>query len=96
VPLTEEALASQDCVLLVTDHDYDLGLVLRASRLVIDTRNAIECDAPNYVGMWRRNGNHVVASSRPAVDSDDGHDDESRTAFKQQVLSFHTDGTGEP
>ncbi len=40
-PLTKEFLASQDCVLIVTDHsavDYDF--VVQHARLVIDTRNA--------------------------------------------------------
>jgi UDP-N-acetyl-D-glucosamine dehydrogenase len=40
-PLTAEALAAHDCVLIVTDHsavDYDL--VVRHAPLVVDTRNA--------------------------------------------------------
>lgn len=56
VPLGEGVLSSQDCVVLVTDHDYDLGLVLRASRLLIDTRNAVKGDSPNCVRLWARNG----------------------------------------
>jgi UDP-N-acetyl-D-glucosamine dehydrogenase len=40
-PLTPEFLASQDCVLIATDHTaYDYGFVVEHSRLVIDTRNA--------------------------------------------------------
>jgi UDP-N-acetyl-D-glucosamine dehydrogenase len=40
-PLTPELLAVQDCVLIATDHSaYDYGLIVRHSRLVIDTRNA--------------------------------------------------------
>jgi UDP-N-acetyl-D-glucosamine dehydrogenase len=40
-PLTPEALAAQDCVLIATDHSaYDYGFVVRHSRLVVDTRNA--------------------------------------------------------
>ena len=41
-PLTPESLAAADCVAILTDHrcvDYDM--VRRASRLVVDTRNAI-------------------------------------------------------
>jgi UDP-N-acetyl-D-glucosamine dehydrogenase len=41
VPLTAEALAAADVALIATDHsgiDYDL--VVRHSRLVVDTRNA--------------------------------------------------------
>ncbi len=40
-PLTPELLAAQDCALIATDHSaYDYGLIVRHSRLVIDTRNA--------------------------------------------------------
>jgi UDP-N-acetyl-D-glucosamine dehydrogenase len=39
--LTPEFLASQDCVLIATDHsDYDYDFIVRHSRLVVDTRNA--------------------------------------------------------
>jgi len=41
VPLTEESLASYDCVLVITDHAcYDYQWVVDNSNLVIDTRNA--------------------------------------------------------
>ncbi|MBW3599860.1 MAG: nucleotide sugar dehydrogenase [Planctomycetes bacterium] len=40
-PLTAEYLASQDCVLIATDHSaYDWEFVVRYARLVVDTRNA--------------------------------------------------------
>jgi UDP-N-acetyl-D-glucosamine dehydrogenase len=40
-PLTAEYLASQDCVLVVTDHTaYDWPWVVAHARLVVDTRNA--------------------------------------------------------
>jgi UDP-N-acetyl-D-glucosamine dehydrogenase len=61
VPLTEGLLSRQECVVLVTDHDYDAGLLLRASRLLIDTRNQIGGEAPNYVGLWRKNGRGSAA-----------------------------------
>ena len=39
-PLTPEYLASQDCVLIATDHSqYDWDEIVRHSQLVIDTRN---------------------------------------------------------
>jgi UDP-N-acetyl-D-glucosamine dehydrogenase len=39
--LTPEFLASQDCVLIATDHsNVDYELVVRNAQLVIDTRNA--------------------------------------------------------
>jgi len=40
-PLTAEFLASQDCVLIATDHSaYDYEFIVRHAPLVIDTRNA--------------------------------------------------------
>ncbi len=40
-PLTAEWLASQDCVLIATDHSaYDYAMIVAHSRLVVDTRNA--------------------------------------------------------
>ncbi len=39
--LTPEFLASQDCVLIATDHTaYDYPMIARHSRLLVDTRNA--------------------------------------------------------
>jgi UDP-N-acetyl-D-glucosamine dehydrogenase len=39
--LTQEFLAEQDCVVVVTDHScVDMGHVVRHARLVVDTRNA--------------------------------------------------------
>jgi UDP-N-acetyl-D-glucosamine dehydrogenase len=41
VELTPELLASQDCVLIATDHSaYDYQFIVDHSRLIIDTRNA--------------------------------------------------------
>ena len=43
VDLTDEALRSADCVLVLTDHTaYDFGRVAEKARLIVDTRNAIE------------------------------------------------------
>jgi UDP-N-acetyl-D-glucosamine dehydrogenase len=40
-PLEPDFLGSQDCVLVATDHSaYDYDMIVRHSRLVIDTRNA--------------------------------------------------------
>ena len=40
-PLTEEYLASQDCILIATDHSaYDYDFIVQHARLVVDTRNA--------------------------------------------------------
>jgi UDP-N-acetyl-D-glucosamine dehydrogenase len=41
-PLTADALAAADCVVIVTNHsDVDYALVARAARMVVDTRNAL-------------------------------------------------------
>jgi UDP-N-acetyl-D-glucosamine dehydrogenase len=41
-PLTAEALAASDCVVIITDHArLDWGLVRAHARLVVDTRNAL-------------------------------------------------------
>jgi UDP-N-acetyl-D-glucosamine dehydrogenase len=41
VELTPEFLASQDCILIATDHSrYDYNFLVQHSRLVVDTRNA--------------------------------------------------------
>lgn len=41
VALTPPMLAEQDCVLIATDHSaYDWGLIVKHSRLLVDTRNA--------------------------------------------------------
>ena len=39
--LTKEFLASQDCVVIVTDHSaYNFEWIAQHARLVVDTRNA--------------------------------------------------------
>ena len=41
--LTVDYLASQDCVLVVTDHSqYDYDFIVRHAALVVDTRNATQ------------------------------------------------------
>ena len=41
VPITKALLSSADCVVITTDHSsYDYHMILRHSRLVVDTRNA--------------------------------------------------------
>ncbi|TDB38773.1 MAG: nucleotide sugar dehydrogenase [Actinobacteria bacterium] len=50
VALTEAELASADAVLVVTDHrNVDYHLVVRASRLIVDTRNALKAFDDNKV-----------------------------------------------
>jgi UDP-N-acetyl-D-glucosamine dehydrogenase len=39
--LTPKFLASQDCVIIATDHSaYDYGFVVKHAPLILDTRNA--------------------------------------------------------
>jgi len=54
-PLTEEYLAVQDCVVIVTDHScYNFGWVVRHSRLVVDSRNATEgLSDPGSCRIWK-------------------------------------------
>jgi len=50
VELTQKALASQDCVVLVTDHDrFDYEAIARHARLVVDTRGRYLDPRPNVV-----------------------------------------------
>jgi UDP-N-acetyl-D-glucosamine dehydrogenase len=56
VPLTPEALASQDCVVVATDHTaYDWPAIVKHAPLVIDTRNATR-------GVSRELQNRVIAA----------------------------------
>ena len=50
VELTREALASYDCVVLLTDHsDFDYRLILDAAPLIVDTRGRYREPAANVV-----------------------------------------------
>jgi len=43
VPLTTEALQAADCVVILTDHrQFDVADIVKQSRLVVDTRNAVK------------------------------------------------------
>jgi UDP-N-acetyl-D-glucosamine dehydrogenase len=43
IPLSDEELTAADCVVIVTDHsDIDYGRVTKLSRLIVDTRNALD------------------------------------------------------
>ena len=94
VPLSEDLLSSQACAVLVTDHDYDLELVLNACPLLIDTRNAVKQDVPNCVRLWgkrrymwgksRYNGHPALSATSPLpVPYDRG-----ALAEAQQQLAF--------
>jgi UDP-N-acetyl-D-glucosamine dehydrogenase len=49
-PLTAEAVARYDMVLVATNHDdFDYGLVLKNSKLIVDTRGVYLDPAPNVV-----------------------------------------------
>jgi UDP-N-acetyl-D-glucosamine dehydrogenase len=49
-PLTEEALAGADLVLLVTDHcAYDYAWIADKARLIVDTRNAFKGVAGDHI-----------------------------------------------
>jgi UDP-N-acetyl-D-glucosamine dehydrogenase len=43
VPLTAQALAKADCVVILTDHKcFDYDFIFKHSRLILDARNAIK------------------------------------------------------
>ncbi len=53
-PLTPEYLASLDCALIATDHSaFDWEMVVRHSKLVVDTRNATHAVAPGAKNVWK-------------------------------------------
>lgn len=83
VPLSEEVLSSQACVVLVTDHDYDLELVLRASPLLIDTRNATKRDTPKCLRLWGKNG-HVRMLTTAAASAE--YTKRAKEVIKQRPL----------
>jgi UDP-N-acetyl-D-glucosamine dehydrogenase len=52
--LNEEYLASQDCVLIVTDHSqYDYDFIVRHAPLVVDTRNATKDVQVGRDKIWK-------------------------------------------
>jgi UDP-N-acetyl-D-glucosamine dehydrogenase len=53
-PLTESFLASQDCLVIATDHsDYDFPWLAEHARLIVDTRNATAGCQPNGCRIWK-------------------------------------------
>lgn len=50
IPLTAETLQAQDLVILATHHSaFDLELIGRHARLIVDTRNAFKGFPPDKV-----------------------------------------------
>jgi len=53
-PLTEEFLAKQDCVVIVTNHTaYDYDFIVRHSQLIVDTRNATASCQARGAKIWK-------------------------------------------
>jgi UDP-N-acetyl-D-glucosamine dehydrogenase len=53
-PLTEDLLAAQDCVVIVTDHSvYKYDWIVRHAPLVVDTRNATEGTEAPPRKIWK-------------------------------------------
>jgi UDP-N-acetyl-D-glucosamine dehydrogenase len=51
-PLTAAAIAEADCVAILTDHKtVDYGMVLKAAKLIVDTRNAIPGRHPHVLKL---------------------------------------------
>jgi UDP-N-acetyl-D-glucosamine dehydrogenase len=52
--LTPDYLGSLDCTLIATDHSsFDWDMVVRHSRIVVDTRNATHAVAPHAKNVWK-------------------------------------------
>jgi UDP-N-acetyl-D-glucosamine dehydrogenase len=52
--LTEDFLATQDCVVIVTDHSaYDYEFIVKHAALVVDTRNATSKVGVSKDKIWR-------------------------------------------
>jgi UDP-N-acetyl-D-glucosamine dehydrogenase len=52
--LTEDFLASQDCVVIVTDHSaYDFQWIVRHAPLIVDTRNSTQFCDPGDGRIWK-------------------------------------------
>jgi UDP-N-acetyl-D-glucosamine dehydrogenase len=48
VPLSMDALAAADCVVILTNHTvFDYTAILSRAKLIVDTRNAIKSHAPH-------------------------------------------------
>jgi hypothetical protein len=72
VELTSDNLKSQDCVIILTDHNaYDFRTIVAAAKLVVDTRNATK-DLQEFKDKIIKlgAGNNVV----PAFDREDEHE----------------------
>jgi len=53
-PLTKSFLASQDCLVIVTDHSaFDFNFIVRHARLIVDTRNATRNCRENGAKIWK-------------------------------------------
>ncbi|MCX7910334.1 MAG: nucleotide sugar dehydrogenase [Endomicrobia bacterium] len=54
VELNEKNLKRYDCVIIITDHScYDYKMILENSNLIVDTRNAIRRNLPNYKNLQK-------------------------------------------
>jgi UDP-N-acetyl-D-glucosamine dehydrogenase len=53
-PLTEEFLAAQDCLVIVTDHSlYQFDRIAAHARVVVDTRNAMKDVSTAGCRIWK-------------------------------------------
>ena len=57
VPLSVQALAAADCVVILTDHRvFDIPAIVTHARLVVDTRNAVKQPAPHVYKLGAPTG----------------------------------------
>ncbi|MEO7189509.1 MAG: nucleotide sugar dehydrogenase [Vicinamibacterales bacterium] len=67
VPLTDRALDSADCVVILTDHRaFDIPHVVAHARLVVDTRNAVKQAAPHVFKLGAPTVERPVSKRTPA------------------------------
>lgn len=56
VPYSREVVAAADCVVVTTDHrTFDYEELVRAARVIVDTRNAVKISAPNVFKLGAPN-----------------------------------------
>jgi UDP-N-acetyl-D-glucosamine dehydrogenase len=66
--VTATSLADADCVAILTEHrSVDYGMVLKAARLIVDTRNAIRGEHPHVLKLGAPAPAMLTAEAQKAV-----------------------------
>jgi UDP-N-acetyl-D-glucosamine dehydrogenase len=68
VPLDRAHIAAADCVVILTDHKaFDFDLIVNASKLVVDTRNAAKVRAPHVLRLGAPQATEPGCGAEPHV-----------------------------